>query len=247
MTALATERGANEQFVARLGMTLASGFKAWKGARIALNLSTGKVQPAAVLTTAALLVIGNAHETVDATAADKELEVNLDREFIARWWVNSGVTAIAAADVGRLAYIEDDQTVCKTPTAGAPAAGRIWAVSATRGVLVETLPHLLFGPVVGAAPAPVSNDIIIAANPPSGAVIDVPTTAAASTVTLPATAIEGTRLYFAADGTKNGHTVQYRDATGPTNLTTALTASKRHLAIAAFLGGKWHVNAYVSP
>lgn len=92
-----------------------------------------------------------------------------------------------------------------------------------------------------------ANDSIIASNPPSGTTYDIPTTGAASTVTLPDTAAEGTILYFTADGTKNGHTVQYRDATGPANLTTALTASKRHLAVAIHQGDKWFVNAYVSP
>lgn len=246
MTALGKERGANQMFVARLGMILASGFKAWKGARIGLNLATGKVQPAAV-GTANLLIIGAAHETIDAAGGDKELEVDFDREFYARWWVNSLTSPITATDLGRLAYVEDDQTVAKAPAAGAPVAGRIWAVSATRGVLVEVNPALAGGPAAGVAPAFVANDSVVVANPSNGAVIDIPTTAAASTVTLPAVAIEGTRLYFVADGTKNGHTVQYRDATGPVNLTTALTASKRHLAIAAFLGGKWFVNAYVSP
>ncbi len=54
-------------------------------------------------------------------------------------------------------------------------------------------------------------------------------------------------LYFVADGTKNGHTVTYRDATGTVALTTALTASKRHLVVATFLNGLWNANAYVGP
>jgi len=93
----------------------------------------------------------------------------------------------------------------------------------------------------------VSNDSVIASDPASGLIYDIPTTAAASTVTLPAAAAEGTILYFVADGTKNGHTVQYRDATGPVNLTTALTASKRHQVTAIYLNAKWTANAYVSP
>lgn len=246
MTALAQERGANLEAISRLPVTL-TGVKAWKGAKIALNLSTGKAVLAAANVTAPLLVIGCAHETVDATAADKELDVVLDREIWGRWQVNSGVTAVVAADIGRLCYQEDDQTVCADPVAGQPVAGRVWQVSSTRGVFVELLLSPGPSPLVGHAPAPVAGDVILLANPPPGAVIDVPTTAAATTVTLPATAIEGTAIDFVADGTKNGHTVQYRDATGPTNLTTALLASKRHLVRCAFLGGKWHANAYVAP
>lgn len=247
MTALAIERGANLEMISRLAVTLTSGLKAWKGARIALNLSTGKAVLAAANVAAPLLVIGYAAETVDATAADKELEVALDREIWGRWQANSGVTAVVAADIGRPCYQQDDQTVCADPVAGQPVAGRIWQVSATRGVFVEPLLQPTAAPVVGNAPAPVANDIILVANPPPGAVIDIPTTAGVTTVTLPATAIEGTTIDFVADGTKNGHTVQYRDATGPTNLTTALLAVKRHLVRCAFLGGKWHANAYVAP
>jgi hypothetical protein len=79
------------------------------------------------------------------------------------------------------------------------------------------------------------------------AIYDVPATSAASTVTLPVDAPDATRVTFAANGTKNAHTVQYRDSSGPTNITTALTASKRHLVIAQKLGGMWFANAYVSP
>ena len=76
----------------------------------------------------------------------------------------------------------------------------------------------------------------------------VPTTGAASTVTLPAAATVGTRCHFIADGALNGHTVTYRDATGPTSLTTALTASKRHMVTAIKLDAThWVCNAYVSP
>lgn len=97
------------------------------------------------------------------------------------------------------------------------------------------------------APAFASNDSTIPTNPASDAIYDVPATSAASTITLPATARERTRLTFFADGVKNAHTVQYRDATGPTNLTAALTASKRHVVVAVFLGGKWGAVAGVSP
>jgi hypothetical protein len=75
---------------------------------------------------------------------------------------------------------------------------------------------------------------------------DVPTTARRRRSRCPPRARRHARV-LRADGTKNGHTVQYRDATGPTNLTTALTASKRHLVIVEKLGGKWFANAYVSP
>lgn len=249
MTALASERTARRETWLRSEFTLASGHKAWKGGRAALNLSTGKVEPAAS-GEGPRLQIGFFTETVDATAADKTCIVEFDREIAGRWQANSGTSALAATDVGRFCYVEDDQTVAKAPTGGGSVAGRVWAVSATRGVFVElpaqpdALPALAPAP---ALPAFTANNINVPDNVVPGAIYDIPTTAGVSTVTLPATAQEGTITHFVADGTKNGHTVQYRDATGPTVLTTALLASKRHQVTAIFLNGKWTANAYTAP
>ena len=244
MTALSNERMSFYESWARHQMSLASGFKAWKGGSCAINLVTGKVCPASAAGN--LRIIGSFAETVDATAAEKLVDVNFDREFVARLWANSVASALVAADVGGLCYVEDDQTVCAVPVTGAIVAGRVWAVS-TRGVLVEAMPDV--GPLADVAtlPAFAAGNLVVPNNPTSGAVHDVPTTAAVSTVTLPATAMEGTRVLFVADGVKNGHTVQYRDATGPTVLTTALLASKRHQVEAVFLAGKWTANAYTAP
>jgi len=91
-----------------------------------------------------------------------------------------------------------------------------------------------------------SND----AAPPTlvdGAHYKVPQTGAASTVTLPAAAATGTQAFFYADGALNDHTVQYRDETGPTNLTTALTANKLHMVHAMKTADGWVCTAYVSP
>lgn len=99
----------------------------------------------------------------------------------------------------------------------------------------------------GTLPAFAAGDLVVQDYPAPGAVFDLPATAAASTVTLPAAAHEGTAIEIVADGTKNGHTVQYRDATGPVNLTTALLASKRHQVRAIFLNGVWTALAYTAP
>lgn len=226
---------------------LAVGNKAWKHAGVGIDLSTGKIEP--MHTESDLFFIGLANETIDATSAEKQLDVNLLGEIIVEFFVNDA-SSILATDLGKLAYFKDDNTLTLTP--GGSLAGRIWAVDATRGVGIQKLAsgggNGSGGSFVKtAAVAFVSNDSIVLTDPQTGAIFDVPTTAAASTVTLPASAAEGTQLVFVADGTKNGHTVQYRDATGPVNLTTALTASKRHMVIAAYLNGKWNANAYVSP
>ncbi len=243
MTALAQEKARRQETWKLRAFTLKVGTKGYKGARAALDLATGKVVPATSATN--LLPIGVFAETIDATSAAAPITVDLEREIQLEWFANATAgAAIAATDVGNLAYMVDDQTVGITPTGS--VAGRIWAYDATKGIAIEKLSQgkaPLSQPTIGSytandyAPATVENE----------SVNDVPTTGAASTITLPAAALDGTRMHWAADGTKNGHTVQYRDATGPTNLTTALTASKRHLVIAVKLGGKWFANAYVSP
>jgi hypothetical protein len=248
MTALANERQSNQESWQSHLFTLASGNKAWKNALIGIDLGTGKVVPASTRTD--LLIIGKAAETVDATSADKLLNVRLAREVWVEWLANDA-TSIVATDLGALCYLKDDQSVTITPT-GASVAGRIWAVDSGRGVAVELLssadgassnPLAVESPITAFS----SNNINLGASPRSGSMYEIPATGAASTVTLPATADEGTVLYFLADGVNNGHTVTYRDATGPTSLTTALTASKRHMVIAAFLNSAWRANAYISP
>lgn len=252
MSVLTHERATVVERWTRKQFALAVGNKAWKGGKAVLDLSTGKVEPGHAETD--LLDIGRFAETVDATSVEKLVDVHFNREIQLERWANSGTNPMLAADIGSLCYIEDDQTVTKSPTS-ASIAGRVWDVDVSLGVAVERLAAVPaavasldgLGAVEAALDAFASNDTVVDDSPNSGTIYDVPTTGAASTVTLPATADEGTILYFVADGTKNGHTVTYRDATGPAALTTALTASKRHMVIATFLNGKWFANAYVSP
>lgn len=219
-------------------------YKAWKGGRCVFDLSTGKVRPAAP--GQGLLHIGKFAEDVDATSVEKLVNVNLEIEIEAEWLENDSVVPVTIAQRGQLCYLLDDQTVTGS-AAGNTVAGRVWNVESGRGVLVQKLAQTFGGASAGTSPAYTVNDLIIPAGQPSDQVFDIPTTTGASTVTLPAAPKDGARLYFVADGVKNGHTVQYRDVTGPVNLTTALTASKRHLVIAVALNGKWQANAYVSP
>ena len=245
MTALANERQSSREAWSYKQFTLASGTKGYKNGLAAINLGTGKVVPATASTN--LLVIGKFAETIDATAADKLVNVQLSREVWIEWLANDS-TSVAATDFGALCYLKDDQSVTITPT-GASVAGRVWGVDSAKGVAVEVLAGAPSGSVAPEATLSAfsSNNINVPNSPANGSIFSVPATGAASTITLPATAIEGTVIYFIANGTLNANTVQYRDATGPTNLTTALTASKRHMVVAAFDGGAWYANAYVSP
>lgn len=244
MTAAAADRSRKQHVWKHRTFTLTSGTKAFKGAACVLVLATGKVKPG--VAGMGLMFLGVFDETIDATSAEKEVSVDLLREVVVEWFVNATSTnAVAATDVGKRAFFVDDQTVGILAD-NRTLAGRIWGVDTNKGVAVEKLddaPEVHAVPIVGAFTA---NDYA-PATLEADAIYDVPTTGAASTVTLPAAAPDGTVVHFAADGTKNGHTVQYRDATGPTNLTTALTALKRHLVVCAKRDGKWVANAYVSP
>ena len=245
MTALSASKGLDRAFWRTPTFTLKSGETVYKGALIAIELGTAFVVEATGASDE--LVIGTAMSDVDASAAAASLAVDLERDVNLVFFANG--SSIAAADQGKICYVADDQTVSLTPTAGGTSvAGRVWAVESVRGVGVELF-QTEAGPALTerAITAFASNDAIVVDYPQTGTLYDIPTTAAASTVTLPADAVEGTFLTFVADGTKNGHTVQYRDATGPANLTTALTASKRHQVHAVYLNGAWTANAYVSP
>ena len=241
MTALAAERTTPFETWQSHQFTLASGTKAYKHGIAVLDPATGKVKPG--VAAAGLIALGYFKETVDATSADKPVNVQLSREIVVRWYVNG--SSIAATDVGKRCYIADDQTVTLVAD-GKSRLGRIWAIDALKGVGVEVLTDVPADDLleVNVLPAYVANDSA-PAKIVNGATYDVPTTGAATTISLPATPVDGLVAYFTADGTKNGHTVQYRDVT--TAITTALTASKRHLVVVTSLGGKWFANAYVAP
>jgi hypothetical protein len=244
MTAAAADRKRKTEYWKNVELTFASGDIGYKGTRVFLNPATGKC---GVVPTPGLIALGILSETVDASSADKVCQIDLEEGIWIEWFANATSTdAVAAADVGKLGYHPDDSTVAITPL-GKALAGRIWKVDSVFGVAVQKLdPAVDVASGTPAVGAFVANDYVLA-TVINNAVYDVPTTAGASTVTLPLAAPDGTVAYFAADGTKNGHTVQYRDVTGPVNLTTALTALKRHLVVVAKRDGKWVANAYVAP
>lgn len=243
MTAAAADRRRRQETWKNVDFTFASGDIGYKGTRCFLNPATGKI---GVVSTPGRIALGILNDTIDASLADKSVSVDLEEEIHVEWFANDTTDPVASTDVGKLAYHLDDSTVTIEPL-GHALAGRIWKVDTVKGVAIQKLDQAsdVLAPTPAVA-AFVANDYVVG-SVINGAVYDVPTTAGASTVTLPAAAPDGTVAYFVADGTKNGHTVQYRDATGPVNLTTALTASKRHTVVVAKRDGLWFANAYVSP
>jgi hypothetical protein len=242
VTAQAAERTRDTENWVYKEFTL-TGVKAWKGAMLFLivaGASAGKVTDTPAVNT---VYLGMCWRTVDATAADKLVTVRIDAEKQGLEWFANGDT-ITAAHIGKLCWPADDNTVQKEPTA-APALGIIRGYDATLGVLVEKFQQKT-PPIVGTLPAFAAGNCAIVAVA-DGAHYDIPTTAANSTISLPdATAYpDGVTAYFTADGTKNGHTLTFRDVA--TAISAATTASKRVAAIATTMGGLWFVHLTVGP
>jgi hypothetical protein len=247
MTALAANRGQKENRYNFRQYTLKAGTIAFLNGAAFLDPKTDIVEPASSKT--GMIYIGLFAEKVDASAAAALVNVDMLDEVSTRRFANDAANPVAATDVGQIAYFVDDQTVSIVGS-GRTIAGRIWDVDPTKGVAIEKLSSARSAvrsqPAATTPAAYVGNDLVIT-SVEQDAVYAVPATGAASTVTLPAAALDGTSASFVADGTANAHTVQYRDATGVVNLTAALTAAKRHLVIVEKVGGKWFANAYVSP
>lgn len=105
----------------------------YQGTQVALNAS-GYAVPAS--DTAAIRVMGRAEATIiNAGSAGDE---NIDVKRGVFLWDNSGTNAVDADDVGKIAFVEDDQTVAETTTSKIPA-GRVMGVVA-EGVWIDTEP-----------------------------------------------------------------------------------------------------------
>jgi hypothetical protein len=242
MTALATKRMREQGTMKNRLWTLKSGEVAFQGGIACLELSSNKVVIGDNETGSVFL--GIFKESKDASAADALVNIDLLREVNVEWLAND--TTAPVTNILRPCYILDDQTVTADPE-GNSIAGLVWAVDAIKGVAVERVSSIDDKIMqVGGTLSYTSNNAA-PTSIVSGAVYDVPTTAANSTITLPAAVSDGTWAIFVADGSKNGHTVQYIDATGTTAITTALTASKRHMVRVQKLNDKWFAQAYVSP
>lgn len=178
---------------------------------------------------AGLKVLGIANNQ----AAETE-NVVIDRE--PRWLKNSATSAIVAADVGRVVYVEDDTTVASTTTNKA-LAGVVLSVATIEGVsmvLVDPRPIL---PVV---PAPV---VVVSADGPipiiNGTVILTKGSAGAQTLAAPTAAQEGTRLTVIS-GSAFAHVIAATD-----KLHDGVTGGAKDTAtFAAFQGASITLIAY---
>lgn len=141
-----TERMTRESDWGYAALPLTNLEVAEKGKLACIDTSTGLVVKGKTSTT--LLPIGYFYEskTGDGVAL---VQIKLFREVRLHWWDNDSGTPVVATDLGDECYIKDDATVTMDST-GASKAGRVWAVSATHGVLVEAGPAVA-GPTGGSS------------------------------------------------------------------------------------------------
>jgi len=113
-----------------IALSVAASTTIYAGSVVVVNAS-GYAVPG--VTGTGYVVMGRAEESVvnSGAAGAKTLRVSRNRLF---QFANSAGDTLTQASIGQTAYIEDDQTVCKTST-GKTAAGKVFAVE-TSGVWV---------------------------------------------------------------------------------------------------------------
>lgn len=127
-----------------INVPVATNVKIYAGGLVAINAS-GYATPGAAATT--LTYLGRAEEQVDNTGgADGDETINVRRGKAFKF-KNSGTSAITQAELGKVCYIEDDQTVSKTDQAGTLSAAGVvigvdsdgvWVAEAGKAVLTAT-------------------------------------------------------------------------------------------------------------
>jgi hypothetical protein len=142
-TALSAERDTPARANAYVSLTVKTNVIIYAGSLVCVD-STGKAVPAA--DTSGYAVIGRAESTVDnATSVTTTKTIKVARGTFR--WANGDV--IAAADIGKIAYVTDDQTVNKTGGGQNIIAGTVVDVDSS-GVWVDTAK---VGPIGAATPS----------------------------------------------------------------------------------------------
>jgi hypothetical protein len=238
-----------------LSLTLTSGQKVWTGG-LAAVATTGKLVNGTGGSTT-VKVIGTFVHDYDATGGEITALVKLYRPFQGVYLTNYVTDPVVTADIGKQVYVFDNHQVCHTAGSNA-VAGIAWGFNSKGAVLVEMLAQTATQAVLTSALdtsalfddsdnwAPTAGSLV------SGTTFVIGSAATLDdngTVTLPTSGVPaGTVVKFAANGTQGAYTITYQQ--GSTTLTTALTASVRHLVIAENVGDAttaiWVVNAYVN-
>ena len=132
--ALTQDRNTPMQDGELIAVPVATTKKIFAGSLVAANAS-GYATPGAVATT--LTYLGRAEEQVDnTTGANGDKTVNVRRKKAFKW-KNHGADLVTQAELGKVCYIVDDETVAKTNgTSTRSAAGTVVGIDSD-GVWVE--------------------------------------------------------------------------------------------------------------
>lgn len=133
MTALAQDRNTPMQEGVLIPVPAAASTKIYAGSLVAANAS-GYAVPGSTATT--LTALGRAEESVDNSAGSAGAKVVTVRRGVFKF-ANLAADAVTQAELGKTAYIVDDQTVAKTSgTNTRSAAGKVLGIDAD-GVWIE--------------------------------------------------------------------------------------------------------------
>lgn len=129
---IAAERNTPEKTTTLIAYPVAANVKCWKGGLAVIeagNITPGKVG-------ASLISAGRFEQTVDNLGGAAGAQTAVVRRGCFQF-ANSSTDAVAAADIGKPCYVEDDQTVSKTSAANARSVAGIVRGVEPAGVWVE--------------------------------------------------------------------------------------------------------------
>lgn len=129
-----TDRLGNEAIPPLWKIPVAANVKIWAGALVVID--AGYARPGRASTTD--LVAGRAEATVDNTGGSAGAVVVTVRRGPFKWNNSASGDLIAQADVGKVCFIVDDQTVAKTDNTAARVPCGIILQIESDGVIVET-------------------------------------------------------------------------------------------------------------
>jgi hypothetical protein len=109
-----------------------------QGSLVGWDTATGLIRLGAASTT--FKPIGFVTESKTLGAGGGSVHVTLFREVVGFWMLNDVTAPVVATDRGGLAYVLDDQTVQRTDATNTLSVlGMVWALDASKGVLVEPM------------------------------------------------------------------------------------------------------------
>lgn len=151
-----TERMTKETDAGYFALPLTSAAVAVKGEICCIDTSTGKFAVGAASTT--LLPVGYFTESVTGDGTTLTA-CRLFQEGKLHWFDNDTGTPVASTDIGNECYIKDGRTVSMSSAGSTRSkAGRVWGISTTDGVLIES-GIAVTGPTGGAGGAAITSGV----------------------------------------------------------------------------------------